>query len=290
MQHPSPCLANTIIHPKTKEWIPRSFEDFLQELRHLTNLCNETKSLILFRGHSKRQWLLDSTFVRSFKTTLFGIQSYERLSKRIVESTACHFSLLNLFLLKFGVLACPSVELRAVAQKNGLDPWFEFFKRLQQYPEEDGFFLKGTNLVDWTRSSDVALYFANHMRIGEGAIYVCDATATGKTLQVVPVEEILEKMHSVGNSGTSLGAPLLFCPPRQIRNPRPKNQEVIYFAQMELRYDLETIWRLQEAGLTNETIVVKLVLPAGSEAKTGEYLAKKGVTSTFIYPDRKITT
>lgn len=141
MQHPSPCLANTTVHPKTREWIPKSFEDFLQELHHL---------------------------------------------KRIVESAACHLSLLNLYLLRFGVLAHPSAELQAAAHEHGLDPWFEFLKRLQQYPEEDGFFLKGTNLIDWTQSPDVALYFANDMRIGEGAIYVCDATATGKTLQVIP--------------------------------------------------------------------------------------------------------
>jgi hypothetical protein len=288
MKSLGPHLATTFVHPQTREWIPESFESFLQELHHLVKSCHEAKTLALFRGHSKRQWSLDSTFVRSFKTTLFGVRPDEKLSRRIVESAECHLALLNLYLLKFGVLTHPSDELEAAAREHGLDPWFEWMKRLQQYPGDDGFFLKGTNLLDWTQSADVALYFANENRAGDGAIYICDATATGKTLQVVPVAQILNKMREIGNSGAPLGAPLLFCPPRQIFNPRPKNQQVVYFAQMDLRYDLETIWRLREAELENETIVFKLILPAGSEATTREYLIDKGLNHAFIFPDEQI--
>ena len=133
----------------------------------------------------------------------------------------------------------------------------------------------------------MALYFANENRDGEGAIYICDASATGRTLQVIPVGEILEKMSTLGNAGKSLGAPLLFCPSKQIKSLRAKNQQVVYFAQMDLRYDLETIWRLREAELENETIIIKLVLPAGSEADTRERLAKKGINSAFIFPDKQ---
>ena len=253
MKNLGPYLKSTVVHPQTREWIPESFESFLVELQYLEKLCHDAKGLALFRGHCKRQWLLDSTFARSSKTTLFGIEPHEKLSRRIVESGEYHLALLNLYLLKFGVLTHPSDELEAKSLENQLDPWFEWMKRLQQYPGEDGFFLKGTNLLDWTQSADIALYFANENRIGEGAIYFCDATATGKTLQVVPVAQILSKMRGIRNSGVPLGAPLLFCPPRQIFNPRPKNQQVVYFAQMDLRYDLETIWRLREAELENET-------------------------------------
>lgn len=281
-------LTTTVIHPQTREWIPDSFESFLQELDHLVRSCHEAKGVALFRGHSQRQWSLDSTFARSIKTTLFGVRPDEKLSRRIVESAAYHLAVLNLYLLKFGVLTHPSEELATAADERGLDPWFEWMKRLQQYPEEDGFFLKGTNLLDWTKSADVALYFANENRAGEGAIYFCDAAATGKTQQVIPVAQILDKMSEIGSAGIPLGAPLLFCPPRQILNSRPKSQEVIYFAQMDLRYDLETIWRLREAALDNETIVFKLILPAGSEAITKEYLIEKGLSRAFIFPDEQI--
>jgi hypothetical protein len=162
-------------------------------------------------------------------------------------------------------------------------------KRIQQHPEEmhDGpFRIKGTNLLDWTKSSNVALYFANEDRNAEGAVFICDATATGKTLQIIPVGEILEKMNASGNAGNSLGAPLMFQPRHQILNQRAKNQQAVYFAQMDLRCDLETIWRLQEEELKDETIIIKLVLPAGTESETSEVLLKKGISKDFIFPDR----
>ena len=182
----------------------------------------------------------------------------------------------------------PSDELELASTKHGLDAWFEFMKRLQQYPEEDDFYIKGTNLLDWTQSSDVAIYFANESRNGAGAVYMCDATATGKTLQVLAVGEILDKMSELGRASKPLGAPLLFSPPKQIANLRPKNQQAVYFAQMDLRYDLETIWRLHEVELRDEKILIKLVLPIGSKVEVDEYLGEKGISTSFIYPD--ITT
>lgn len=281
-----PSLSDTVVNTVTREWIPNSFDGFLHELNHIVDYCNTKKSLALFRGHRNREWLLDSSFVRSFKTTLFGIPLEDRLSQRIVNSAEFHPAILNLFLLKFGVLARPSDELEAVAQQHDVDAWFEFMKRLQQYPEEeDGFFfLKGSNLIDWTQSPDVALYFANEYRNTDGAIYICDASSTGKTLQSLPLGAILEKMSEAGKTGP-LGAPLLFSPPKQILCHRAKNQQAVYFAQMDLRYDLEYIWQLREAELTGETILIKLVLPAGSEAAVNDYLVKKEITRAFIYPD-----
>ncbi|MEQ1526722.1 MAG: hypothetical protein ABL911_08275 [Gallionella sp.] len=281
-----PSLPGTVVNPATREWIPNSFEGFLHELNHIVECCKAKNSLALFRGHRKREWLLDSTFVRSVKTTLFNIQPKDRLSQRVASSAEFHPAILNLFLLKFGVLARPSDELEEVAKQYGIDAWFEFMKRLQQYPEmEDGFFfLKGSNLLDWTQSSDVALYFANENRNSAGAIYICDATATGKTLQVLPLGKILDKMSEDGKVN-SLGAPLLFSPPKQILCHRAKNQQAVYFAQMDLRYDLEYIWRLRESELSGEIISIKLILPADSEAEANEHLSKKGITRAFIYPD-----
>jgi len=281
-----PSLSDTVVNAVTREWVPNSFDGFLHELNHIVDHCKTKKSLALFRGHRNREWLLDSTFARSFKTTLFGIPSEDRLSQRIVTSAEFHPAILNLFLLKFGVLARPSDELEAIAQQHDVDAWFEFMKRVQQYPEmEDAFFfLKGTNLLDWTKSPDVALYFANENRNSDGAIYICDATATGKTLQILPLGAILDKMSELGRANQPLGVPLLFSPRKQILCQRAKNQQAVYFAQMDLRYDLEYIWQLREAELSGESISIKLILPAGSEGVAGEYLEKKGITRAFIYP------
>jgi hypothetical protein len=206
----------------------------------------------------------------------------------INNSLDLHLALLNLFLLKFGRLVRPSAKLLDLEAERGIDPWFELMRRVQQHPGEkqDGpFRIRGTNILDWTKSSDVALYFANEDRNGDGAVYICDATATGKTLQTIPVGEILHKMNKEGNSGKALGVPLMFHPAHQILNQRAKNQQAIYFAQMDLRVDLETIWREQEKLLGDETVVIKLVLPAGTESQAAEYLSQKGITAEYLYPN-----
>ena len=283
-----PACSSTIVIPNTREWVPRSFDDFLRELRHLEEQYNTEDRLLVFRGHRKREWLLDSTFVRSCKVVLFGLKEHQCFAQRLVDSVNLHLALLNLFLFKFGILTTPSAELYEHETSNGIDPWFEYMKRIQQHPDEgqDGpFCLKGTNLLDWTKSSDVALYFANDNRAGDGAVYICDATATGKTLQVVSVESILEKMHEEGNAGKALGVPLMFDPQRQILMQRAKNQQAIYFAQMDLRVDLETIWREQEKLFENETIILKLVLPSGTESKVNEYLLSKEIATEFLFPN-----
>jgi hypothetical protein len=189
-----------------------------------------------------------------------------------------------MFLLKYGVLVRPSQDLLKVSEREGLDAWFEFMKRLQQFPEEDPCHLKGTNILDWSKSKDVALYFANDNGRGEGALWICDATATGKTLQVLQVGAILEKMNSEGNKGKSLGIPLLFFPSKQINSVRANNQQAIYFAQMDLRYDFATVWQLQEKNLNGKRIVIKVVLPQRTQVGVDIYLKERGITDSYIYP------
>jgi hypothetical protein len=285
MKHPVPIHNRTKTNPKTGEWLPHSFNACLVELEHLKQVAAESNALLLFRGHSQRGWRLDSTFVRSVKSRLLDMNPVDGFAEHLWHSTDLNASLSNLLLLKFGTLVGPSAELLSVAATDDIDPWFELMKRYQQYPNEDELPLKGTNLVDWSQSCDVALYFANEHRNGSGAIFVCDATATGKTLQTLPVAEILAKVRSQVMQGLSNGAPLLFSPKRQIAYKRAKNQQAVYFAQMDLRLDLLELWRLQEQTNPGETIAIKLVLPPGSKQECAVYLASKGMGRAFIYPD-----
>jgi len=267
-------------------WKVSSLEGLLEELSQISDYGVKTDSLMLFRGHKDKKWFIDSTFVRSFKTTLFGILPHERLTSRITESKELHLSILNLFLLKFGVLCRPSKELEDKSVELELDSWFEFMKRTQQYPEEDGFFLKGTNLIDWSLSGDVAMFFANDERDCDGALFICDATATGSTHQKVPFGEILELMDKKGNGGSKLGIPLLIQPPKHIANPRPQNQEVVYFAQMDMRYDLEAIWQQYSRENGGKRIILKIIMPLNLTSEICAYLSDKGIDQKYIYPDQ----
>lgn len=278
-------------HPTTevlsnKRWRISSLEGLLCELKKIERCSTEQDKLIFYRGHKDKKWLLDSTFVRSYKTTLFGIDPCLNLTDRIRDSVEFHNSVLNLYLLKFGVLTRPSDELEENAQEHDLDSWFEFMKRIQQYPEEDGFFLKGTNLIDWSLSSDVALYFANETRKGEGAIFVCDASATGKTLQTLKVGAILNLMSEKGSTGQPLGVPLIFHPKKQIANSRPQNQDAVYFAQLDLRYDLQYMWDMFELENGGDTVCLKIILSSDTIQEIAQYLKINNIDESYIYPDR----
>ncbi len=280
-----PKLASTKVGNSPWEWIPKTFEECLTELEFVATHCKELGHLVLYRGHRVRKWLLDSTFARSCKKNVFGIEPWQKLRfNEFRMSTNYQQILLNLFFFKFDCVAKPSNELFELEEKHGIDPWFEFMKRLQQYPEEDPTHLKGTSIIDWTQNSDVAIYFANESRDGEGALWVCDATATGKTLQTIAVAEILKKMEQSARQDASLGVPLIFHPKKQLIQKRAVNQQPVYVAQMDLRVDLSEVWDdLQTNG--EEKIIIKLVLPSGTEQDCTGYLNEKGIAKDFLFPD-----
>jgi hypothetical protein len=96
-------------------------------------------------------------------------------------------------------------------------------KRIQQYPKEDTSYLSGSFIIDWTQNIDVGIYFANSSREGKSALWIADVTATGKTLQVIKVQEILHKMAETGSRDESLGVPLIFI----LRNNSRRRERLI---------------------------------------------------------------
>jgi hypothetical protein len=281
----SPKLRNTTTGLAAWEWLPQSFADFLEEVRHVETHVRELGHLVLYRGHRERQWLLDSSFVRSCKRSVFGIEAWQKMKFNDFRLSAEHQQILpNLLLFKFDFVARPSQELEAHERIHGIDPWFEFLKRIQQYPEEDTSHLKGSFILDWTQSSDVAIYFANSSRQGEGALWIADVTATGKTLQTLKVKKILHIMAEAGSGNESLGVPLIFHPKKQLVQKRATNQEPVYIAQMDLRADLSEVWNNLETQRRSAKILLKIVLPGGTEHDCARYLAQKGMTDSFIFP------
>lgn len=282
----SPKLTSTKVGNSPWEWIPKTFEGFLAELEFVATHCKELGHLVLYRGHRDRKWLLDSTFARSCKTNVFGIEPWQKIRfDEFRMSTNYQQVLLNLFFFKFDFIAQPNNALFDIEEKYGIDPWFEFMKRLQQYPEEDSAHIKGTSIIDWTQNYDVAIYFANESRDGEGALWICDATATGKTLQVIKVEQILKKMDQLGRENGSLGIPLIFHPKKQLTHKRAMNQQPVYIAQMDLRVDLSEVWENLQRSKPGENIFVKLVLPPGTREECFQYLNGKDITHDFLFPD-----
>ncbi len=288
----SPSLKTTIVSADLREWTPCCFDSFVQELSYTVAQCEAVQHRVLFRGHRDSRWLLDSTFVRRVKEEVLGISSMSRISKEYRASKNYLNLLSSLFFFKFGVGVRPSQQLFGVCAKDEeLDPWFELMKRIQQYPEEDCGTLRGTFLLDWTQNRDVAMFFANELRCSHasGAVWIADITAMGAILhqdmKVIEIMKIMEESIAVDKAS---GCPLVFCPKKQTACARARNQDAIYMAQMDLRYDLADIWSRMPAN--GESVFLKIILPAGTVHECEAWLAERGITETFIYPDKKSST
>lgn len=299
MRKISPTCSTTTFGSDPHEWKPASFNEFLKELEHIIGSCSENSPL--FRGHADRKWLLESTFVRTCKKILLDLEPHITPSGEVRKSVEYHQALFGLLLLKYDVLVKPSHELKVLEKEQGIDALFELIKRLQQYPEEDRCTLKGTFFLDWTQSKDVAIFFANFnankgyikIRENDGALFICDQTTTGKTFmrrngEAIKVHEIIDRMIKAQNETKPFGCPLLFYPPKQIHSIQANRQDAIYWAQMDLRYDLEDIWKLLEKDKKEEEyIFIKLILPDGTQKECENYLNSQSppITQKYLFPE-----
>lgn len=287
MEEIQPSITSTEVISTAREWAwkPDSFENFLNELGHISTTLTGPNRLTLYRGQRNESWLLDSTIARSLKRKWFGIPDGYSFNQEVKETYELHRLLASAVLWKFGRAMGPHPDLLAEEQKEPeLDSWFELMKRLQQHPdkEKDWEALPGTPLVDWSLSSDIALYFANQERLPNqvGALFVLDATELGPVQMEKKVVEILQILENKIHE-QSPGLPLLFCPKKQTLMTRANRQKAHYFAHMDLRFDLSEIWRIHEQNICKR-VLLKLILPAGSDAAFINYLNSKGVNESYV--------
>ncbi|MCA9498236.1 MAG: hypothetical protein KC588_03485 [Nitrospira sp.] len=195
-----------------------------------------------------------------------------------------------LFLLK-GTIGKPSQELLEAEKVYAIDPWVEWFKHLQQYPENDRF-INGTFLLDWTWSKNIGLYFATYegrgrnrvVSSGDGALWIYDAVSTGQILQTKKLDEIMAMMENAEFLNGDKTFPLIFHPTTQIIQSRSKNQDPIYIAQMDFRYDLADKWISYE-NQYKKKVFIKLILPEDMKGKAAQYLESKNVVEESVYPE-----
>jgi hypothetical protein len=286
----NPLLPTTTRGNSSWEWVPADFRSFVQELSHIASHCKNINHLALYRGHRQRDWLIDCTFVRHVKEHILGVHPTSILRRDYRLSSAYQRLMGELFLYKFGTSTAPHSGLLNIAEEKGLDPWFEYMKRIQQYPKEDIGQLRGSFLIDWSQRPEIGAYFANDFRRNDsdGAILVADIAAIGAVLhQDIQVGDILQTFEEALHSDKPMGLPLVFYPRKQIACARAKNQDAVYIAQMDLRCDLAEIWKkLESERQDSEIVFLKLILPRGTVKECAEWLEAKGIDEAFIYPDR----
>lgn len=231
---------------------------------------------------------MDSTFVRWVKEYVLGVSPLSKVQNDYRQSKQYLRLLAEIFFYKFGTLTRPSRGLLDLSEREPeIDPWFEWMKRIQQYPDEDMGPIRGSFLLDWTQNISVAVYFANELRHprSSGAVWVADLDAMGKILhRDMTVGEMLKRMEEAISNGRPPGCPLVFCPKKQIASERARNQDAIYMAQMDLRYDVAELWSAKPD--IGEQVLLKLILPDRTTKECSAWLKDEGMTETYIYPDR----
>ncbi len=67
---------------------------------------------------------------------------------------------------------------------------------------------------------------------------------------------------------------------------RQENQEAVYFAQVDIRYGLETMWERYSSENDGDQIILKMILPSTLIEEIDSYLHKKDINEDYIYPDQ----
>lgn len=286
----SPKIKSTGCSADGRHWVPTSFKNLLTELDHITASCEGANPATFYRGQSNYEWPLDSSFLRFAIPHLFGISNYLTLSKSIRQSKEFHRTISSLLLLKFGTLSKPSEEAISAEKSHDIDPWYEFLKNLQQYPEKDSF-IRGTFLLDWTGNRDIALYFATYDGKGvnrevtttHGTVWVLDAVATGRTWQMDKLGNLLHLMTSPEHCNAEKTFPLIYHPNNQTHQPRSVNQMPVYIAQMDYRYDLADIWAAHE-NEQKKRLFITVIITENLKKDSARFLEKNGFSETLVYP------
>jgi len=293
MKKIGPKIKSTACSHDLREWVPTTVDNLLKELDHIANSCVQEDHLILFRGQSNSDWPLDSTFVRDSIKRIFGINVYSDLPNSIRHQVSFHRVIASLLLMKFGTIWKPSQEAFVKEKSHDIDPWYELLKHCQQYPEKYNsiYFNKGTFLIDWTISQEIALYFGvfdgrgvkREISVTNGAIWAYDCSSTGKILQIDKLEKTLNLMAEADFLNGEKTFPIMFHPQKQTNQIRAKNQKPTYIAQMDFRYDLADVWADYEMR-NDEKVFVKLHITQTLKKKLANYLESKGITEEFVYP------
>ncbi len=292
----NPVKETTKVSNDGFEWRPATFDDFLEELQHITAAIPD---VCFFRGQRLSNSLLDSTFARNMKKQR-GFDVTVRYPEYLLLNTAFQYklagNLLN-YLDEVPILApflhnhIPGILIGS----HKIDVLYQYHVHVQQEPSDPNlisYSSLGTNFLDFTYDRKVGIFFANQRRLpsDEGALFIIRQKALGKVFHGgdTPFQDILTLLRGEiakpRDQGYS-GVPRLPWPAAQVLPEKVKRQNALYIAQMDFRYDLEFSWKLLHQQ-TQDQVFVKLILPPETCEEVQQFLLAEGITEDFLFPQQ----
>lgn len=247
----------------------------------------------LFRGHRNANWPLHSKYRRSME----GIckpPSFECTTENVSEWNEWHFRLVNEYVNRFEKLQNRCAALSAICDQHGADLHFEFHKASQQYADlvPEGALSCGSNLVDFSKSFEVGLFFSAYDPLAEdldkpASIVVIDPTILNHIEQRLTdscgASLILEEFREDLTERVPKADFPLYRVERAIPCARTEVQQACYLAQMDFRHCATVLWHLASEKMGRQHFC-KIEYPAHLKAGVLAYCAAQGVDAETMFP------
>jgi hypothetical protein len=241
---------------------PQSFDE-LQKLL-------ETRKNHLFRGQSPHNRELNSTLARELKGQTSKlprvyIPELPLAKWPFKEMHRYHWIILRTFV--------PDDDVLKPLDGRG-DPLFEIIRYIQMNPSQEKIRSAipdhPTPTLEFSESSDMALYFSSYKENEDGGIYCLKKSLISTFFSF---KEALDAMITNNDSSPCLLDPLAKI--NDLDDPKPKRQQAAYIFQRNLR-----------CPINQDVHIEKIVIKKELYPFVKKYLEEKGITKDFIYPKK----
>lgn len=244
---------------------PQSFDE-------LQKFLEKRKTVCLFRGQSPHDRALNSTLARELrgltsKLPRVYIPALPLAKWPFSEMHRYHEIILGTFIPEEDVT-------RPLAGKG--DPIFEIIRYVQMNPSQEK--IRNaipdhpTPTLEFSESSDIALYFSSYKEKEDGGIYCLHKSSIPTFFSF---KDALNNMIKNNDHFPCIVDPLAKL--NDVDDPKPKRQQASYIFQRDLRYPIDQYTSI-------EKIIVKKELYPSVQA----FLYEKKINKEFLYAKKQI--
>lgn len=245
-----------------------------QSLDELLTFLEARKGLYLFRGQSPHNRELNSTLARELRG-----QTSKLPPNYIPKEPLSQWSVKWLHKYHRIILGgfIPDEDVTRPLNGKG-DPLFEIIRYIQMNPSQEkmrnAIPNHPTPTLEFSESSNIALYFSSYKENEDGGIYCLDKSSMPTLFSF---KDALDAMIQNNESFPCILDPLTKL--NDVEDPKPKRQQAAYIFQRDLRYPID-----------HYTSIEKIIVRKNLYPSIKNFLKGQGITEEFVYNKNNIPT